>query len=501
MNRRDFLGGGARALAGAALLPGLTGAAPRKPNIVVILADDLGYAGIGVQGCADIPTPHIDSIAAAGIRCTDGYVTCPVCAPTRAGLLTGRYQQRFGFEHNPGPEAAAAANFGLPREEPTLAERLRAAGYATGMVGKWHVGYREGLRPSERGFDEFFGFLSGATNYLPGRARSDRILRGTKPVQEREYLTTAFGREAEAFIDRHATHPFFLYLAFNAVHSPLEATDAYRDRVADISDPKRRTHAAMLVAMDDAVGRTLEALRRHKLERDTLVIFLSDNGGPTPQTTSSNAPLRGYKGQVTEGGIRVPFLLRWTGRLPAGRVYREPIASLNIVPTALAAAGAPASGEKRLDGVNLLPFLAGGRGGAPHEQLTWRFGEQAAIRKGDWKLLRARGGPWELYNLREDIGEKKNLASSEGRRVRELEGAWNAWNAQLKPPAWRREGGRAGAARGGVEERFRMLDRNGDGRITADEAPNARLLNRLDANRDGAVTLEEAAAGMRRPRR
>jgi len=207
-----------RTAAGEALPP------PRKPNIVVIVADDLGYAGLGCQGCKDIPTPSIDSIAGSGIRFTNGYVSCPLCAPTRAGLLTGRYRQRFGFEHNPGPEAYAAPNFGLPRNESVLPERLKAMGYATGMFGKWHAGYKPESTPPQRGFDEFFGFLSGANNYLPDARRDSRrnpILRGSTPVEQREYLTDAFAREAAAFIGKHKDEPFFLYLPFNAVHSPL----------------------------------------------------------------------------------------------------------------------------------------------------------------------------------------------------------------------------------------------------------------------------------------
>jgi arylsulfatase A-like enzyme len=396
---------------------------------------------VGGRRAWDIPTPRIDSIAEGGVRFTDAYVSCPVCAPTRAGLLTGRYQQRFGFEHNPGPEAAADLEFGLPREELTIAERLRPLGYATGMVGKWHLGYREGFRPPERGFDEFFGFLGGADSYFPeGRAGRGAILRGMEPVVEPEYLTDAFGREAVDFIERHRDRPFFLYLAFNAVHAPLQALDRYRSRFPAIREEKRLTFAAMTAALDDAVGRVLDTLNVLGLGRDTLVFYLSDNGGPTPQTTSRNDPLRGSKGQVFEGGIRIPFLARWPGRFPVGTVCADPVTSLDILPTLLAAAGSPVPAEAKLDGVDLRPFLTAKTLTPPHDTLCFRFGEQRALRRGPWKLVR---GPseesWALFDLSTDIGETKDLAAARPEKLAELVTAWEGWNAGLKDPLWKRK--------------------------------------------------------------
>lgn len=478
---------------------GQTRETEQRPNVVLILADDLGYAGIGCQGARDIPTPHIDGLAAAGVRLTSGYVTCPVCAPTRAGLLTGRYQQRFGFETNPGPQAFADPNFGLPQSEKTLAERLKDLGYVTGMFGKWHVGYRTGLRPTERGFDEFYGFLSGAHDYLTGGMGVARqaMLRGTKQVQEHEYLTDAFGREAVSFIERHRDRPFFLYLPFNAVHAPLQADSKYLKRFDHIANEKRRIHCAMVSALDDNVGRVLEALRRHGLEERTLVIFLSDNGGPTPQTTASNAPLRGFKGQLWEGGIRVPFIMQWKGKLPAGKVYDAPVSALDIVPTVMAATGKPVPASEELDGVDLTPYLMGTRSGEPHEVLYWRFQSQRAIRKGDWKLVRTlQDSRWRLYHLRSDIGESRDLSEREPGRVRELQEAWNAWNAELKNPLWRREGGRSlqrlRSGPANLEARFRELDKNSDGKLTPDEFGRPRIFRQMDRNDDGSVTLEEA---------
>jgi len=436
LDRRELLrllGAGALALA-VPSMPLLSAEPEGKPNIVLILADDLGYGELGVQGGRDIPTPHINSIAQAGVRFTQGYVSCPVCAPTRAGLMTGRYQQRFGLETNPGPEASSPPDYGLPLDQVTIAERLKSLGYATGMVGKWHLGYRQQFSPPRRGFDEFFGFLAGSDSYLP--PRPGPILRGSEQVEEKEYLTDAFAREAVAFIGKHAREPFFLYLAPNAVHMPLQAPDRYLSRFAGIQDPTRRTFAAMLAALDDTVGQVLAALRKHRLDRNTLLVFLSDNGGPTARTTSGNGPLRGFKAQVLEGGIRIPFMAQWPGHITAGQVYRQPVISLDLHATAVAAAGAPLRPEWGLDGVDLLPYLRGKRTGAPHQALFWRIRDQWAIRQGDWKLLALPSGTPELYHLSEDVGEAHNLADQMPDRVKELTAAWQAWSSQLQAPRW-----------------------------------------------------------------
>lgn len=425
------------------------GKAAKRPNIVLIVSDDQGYNDIGIQGCKDIPTPNMDAFARGGVRFTNGYVSCPVCAPTRAGLMTGRYQQRFGFEFNPGPEGQASERYGLPVTEKTIAERLKPTGYVTGMVGKWHLGFKAGMQPPQRGFDEFFGFLAGARQYLPGRrAAVAPILRGQEPVDEKEYLTDAFKREALSFIDRHKTDTFFLYVPFNAVHGPLQATNKYLKRFDGISDENRRIHAAMLSALDDAVGEIMAKLRDSGLEENTLVFYLSDNGGPTRQTTSSNKPLRGFKGDVFEGGIRVPFMVSWKGRLPAGKVYDHPVISLDIHPTILAAAGVEPATNARLDGVNLLPYLKGEKTERPHDTLFWRFGNQWAVRSGDWKLLKA--GKDEdpmLFNLKDDIGEESDLAAKEPERVSTLRGVYEEWNKHLASPKWE-GGGRRPAAQG-----------------------------------------------------
>ncbi len=405
----------------------------KRPNIVIILGDDMGYADVGFHGCKDIPTPHIDSLAKNGVRFTSGYVSGPYCSPTRAGLLSGRYQNRFGHEFNP-----AGGKQGMPIDQVTIAQRFRAIGYATALVGKWHLGNEAKMHPTERGFQEYFGFLGGAHPYLPGKGKD--IFRGTKAIEEKEYLTDALSREAVSFIDKHANDPFLLYLAFNAVHTPMQATDKYFNRFPNIKDTQRKTYAAMMSALDDAVGQVLAKLREKGLEEDTLIFFFSDNGGPTMVGTtingSINFPLRGSKRQLLEGGVRVPFVMQWKGRLPAGKTYDQPIIQLDVLPTSLAAAGAEVKAEWKLDGVNLLPFLEDKNKDAPHEMLFWRFGAQRAARKGDWKMVSYDKTGIHLYNLKDDIGESKNLAAARPEILRDMQKAWSEWDRGNIAPLW-----------------------------------------------------------------
>ncbi len=441
MNRRQFLS----VLAAAPLA-----AAPAKPNIVLMVGDDLGYGDLGSYGGTDVPTPYLDSIAKNGVRFTDGYVSCPYCSPTRAGLMTGRYQTRFGHEFNPGPAEQAVAEFGLPLTETAMPQRLKDLGYATGMFGKWHLGYKPEFHPQRRGFDEFYGFLGGAHSYLDAEADpANPVFRGTEKVARVDYTTDQFAAEAAGFIERHKDRPFFVYLPFNAVHTPLEALKKYEDRFAGkIADPRRRTFAAMLSAMDDGVGQVLKTLDRLKLTGRTLVVFHSDNGGPTAGNTSKNTPLRGFKAQVYEGGVRVPFLAQWPGRIPKGKTYAHPVIALDLLPTFVAAAGGAPGADWKLDGVNLLPYLEGKQKGAPHERLFWRFGRQWAMREGDWKLMSMGGAP-ELYNLRADIGEQKDLSFTEKDRLGRMSAAWEEWNKGNIPARWvpAQRGGKQGKAK------------------------------------------------------
>jgi arylsulfatase A-like enzyme len=427
----------------AAVLAGLLAARPaatapptagRPPNVVLIVADDLGYADVGFHGCKDIPTPHLDALAKAGVVCTNGYVTCPVCAPTRAGLLTGRYQQRLGFEDN-----AWSAKVGLSPAATTVSDALKSAGYSTFAVGKWHLGQLPQFRPLVRGFTDHYGFLGGGRSFLPLKESQgvafvpkdpdqvDLWRNGTR-VADPAYVTDAFGAEAAAYVARHKADPFFIYLAFNAPHVPLQATDKYLRRFPGLTGA-RRTYAAMVSAVDDAVGRVCDALRAEGLERDTLIFFLSDNGGHPPANAARNDPLRGQKGTVYEGGIRVPFVVKWTGRLPAGVTYADPVVCLDVAATALAAAGVKPPKDGPLDGVDLVPHLRGEAATPPHETLYWRFIDHRAVRHGRWKLTGPAGGPEGLFDLSADVSESRDVSAANPdvvRRLRELYAGWEA---------------------------------------------------------------------------
>jgi arylsulfatase A-like enzyme len=436
MHRRTFL-----KTAAAAGLAGPLPAAARRPNIIVILADDLGFADVGFQGCKDFSTPYIDRLAQAGVRFTSACVSHPFCSPTRAGLMTGRYQHRFGHENNPiyNPQDNVA---GLPLSEITIANILSDAGYATGQIGKWHLGAAPQFHPLKRGFKEQFGFLGGGHDYF--KAETDNpnareylipIERNGKPVVETEYLTDAFSREACSFVRRHDKDPFFLYLAYNSPHTPLQAPKEYLERVSNIEDPIRRSYAAMICAMDDGIGRLAATLEVLKLENDTLIFFLSDNGGPTSVTHADNHPFRGAKGEVYDGGIHVPFVMKWKGQLPAGETYGNPIISLDIFATAAAVAGAKLPADRPIDGVNLLPHITGKASAAPHDKLYWRTGGGAAfaVRQGNWKLVKI-GKRTELYDLEADVSESKDAAAAKPEILSRLEAARVAWNRQMVPP-------------------------------------------------------------------
>jgi arylsulfatase A-like enzyme len=401
------------------------------PNILLILADDLGYADVSVQGLKEVATPHIDSIAAGGVRFTAGYTSGTMCSPTRAGLLTGRYQTRFGHEFNYSAEQPQA---GLPAGEKTIADRLGDAGYVTGLIGKWHVGEveHEEFHPLRRGFAEAV-YYGGQQKLAPRGA-----LRGREKFMEKEFIGTAMAREAGDFFTRHAAAPWFLYYALNLVHTPHEVLPQHLDRVAaSVTDENRRRYLASVAAMDDSVGLVLEKLRALGQEKRTLIFFLSDNGGGFG---SDNRPLKGGKGQTADGGIRVPFFAQWKGVIPAGRVLDQPVISLDLLPTALAAAGTTTDPAWKLDGANLLPLLKGDSDAAPHpEGLFWRFGDQWAVRLGDWKLAQygsRKLAPAALHDLAQDIGEKTNLIKSHPEKERELRAAWERWNQANIPAGW-----------------------------------------------------------------
>ncbi len=406
--------------------------AATSPNVIIFYADDLGWGEIAAQGFTkDIPTPHIDSLAQNGLRFTNGYVAATYCSPSRAGLVTGRYPTRFGHEFN-----TVANAVGLRADQTTMATRLRSLGYATAAVGKWHLGNQPENRPTKRGFDEFYGTLNNTpffhpTNFIDSRL-SDEVREITDP---KFYTTDAYAARAVDWLEKNKAKPCFLYLPFNAVHAPLEATQKNLDRFPNITDPKRKTFAAMMSAMDDAVGAVMAKIRALGQEENTLVFFISDNGGPTASTSSANGPLRGFKMTTFEGGTRVPFIAQWKGKIPAGKTYDFPVLNLDVLPTAIIAAGGKPEASWQLDGVDLMPYLTGQQTTRPHPTLYWRYGPQWAIRDGDLKLVVARGGSGqpELYDLAADIGESKDLAAAQPAKVKELQAKWDNWSAAQAP--------------------------------------------------------------------
>ena len=429
------------------------------PNILVIFVDDLGYCDSELYGCNDIPTPNIKRLSDEGVLFTQGYVSSPVCSPSRAGLLTGRYQQRFGHEFL--PSATPDSQAGLPLTETTLADVLKESGYTTGMVGKWHLGVQEKFHPNNRGFEVFYGILTATTDYIDPTSdqakywvptyagyhfpdpyidsqwlgRGDQaVMRGKVITEEHDYLTEAFTREAVNFIDQNREKPFFLYLPYLAAHGPLQVTEKYYDRFPHIKDEASRIQAAMISALDDGIGQVISALKRNGIEENTLIFFASDNGGGVAHYTS-NEPLRLGKQTMFEGGVRVPFLMKWPKRIPQGIVFESPVSALDIFPTAYAAAGGLPRKDLYLDGVDLLPYLEGSEKSPPHENLFWRAGSIWAIREDNWKLIFAAERYW-LYDLEQDIGEANNLVDQHPDIVKKLQKSYDQWNRANMAPIW-----------------------------------------------------------------
>ena len=411
-----------------------------RPNVLLIVSDDQGYADAGFQGSKEITTPNLDRLAKSGVRFTSGYVTHPFCSPTRAGLMTGRYQQRFGHERNPYYDPSDHTE-GLPTSETLLPAHMVRAGYTTGWIGKWHLGAAPEFAPSKRGFQETFGFIGGGHKFREWKTNAAveytvPVERNGVAVEPPGHLTEAFGREAAAFVKRHTQEPWFLYLAFNAPHTPNEPTPERLARFAAIADPKRRAYAAQMSLMDDAIGEALGALRESGQAERTLVFFFSDNGGPLTANGSANAPLRGAKGGVYEGGVRVPFLISWPGKIAAGGRDDRPVSSVDVFATSLAVAGAPMPTDKKYDSVNLLPYLTGEKSDAPHERLFWRSGELRAVREGRWKLVHLPKQAPELYDLSHDISETTDLAAKNPADAARLGAALDAWDRELIEPAF-----------------------------------------------------------------
>lgn len=417
--------------------------ANEKPNIVVIVADDLGNADVGYhnQG-TEIPTPNIDKLASGGVSFTSGYVMAPVCGPSRAGLLTGRYQQSFGFVDNPGPfRAAPHVVPGIPTTVKILPEYLKKHGYTTGMFGKWHVGGESGedeYFPTNRGFDEFFGFMGGASGYFIEDNVKMTLFKQESPVDfEPQYLTDALAREANYFIERHQQEPFFVYLPFNAVHGPLQAPDSLVNKFSFVENEKRRILCAMQYNMDKAIGQVMDKLDELNLAENTLVFFISDNGGKIEGNHSYNTPYNGQKGTLYEGGIRLPFCIRWPGKIDPFSVYDRPVCSMDIVPTILNVLGENISEHPGVTGKNIIPYLNGENESDPHEFLYWWINKQWAVRDNEWKLVYNNGfSRPKLFNLKNDISEQNDVYDTNPDQVERLTTKWNEWRTNQMDIQW-----------------------------------------------------------------
>jgi len=462
---------------------GVQAADERRPNVVLILADDLGYGDISLQGNKLLQTPHIDSIGSGGVRFTRGYTSCGACSPSRAGLLTGRYQQRFGFEfllipslitrafdgtmvetsghvieEIPPGKRVNMAKMGMPPSEITIAEVLRQSGYSTAAVGKWHVGSAPELKPTNQGFDQFVGFYAAAAKYAPEdnpnvvgarlpwsgldriqwRFLTNQLERDGQSHVPDEYLTTYFGRQAARFVEGHADEPFFLYLAFNAPHAPLQAPKENYDRLDHIADHKTRVYCAMIESMDEAVGMVLDKLEQAGVADNTLVIFTSDNGAtPYARMPHSNLPFRGGKFTNYQGGVVVPFLMRWPDRIDKGTVCEVPVSLLDVLPTVAAAAGADLPNDRPIDGANMLPAIGISDPQPLHSAFFWRSGRYKCVQSGNWRLhVDETQETMMLYNIAEDVGEKNNVAAERPLVIAELKVLLAEAEGRFKDPAW-----------------------------------------------------------------
>lgn len=417
-----------------------------KPNIILIVSDDQGISDAGFSGSPDILTPNIDKIAREGVVFPQGYVSHSYCSPSRAGILTGRYQQRFGHELNP-PYEPDNETIGLPLNEVLISNVLKEAGYRTGAIGKWHLGYTEGHLPPQRGFDFWYGFSGGARSFWTTGKETDnqaqrQLMRNNTPVpiDEVDYLTDNFTEEALDFIHQSKENPFFLYLAYNAPHTPLHASEKYLERTRYIERAERSIYAAMITAVDDGVGKIDALLSQLGIKENTIIVFISDNGGVTAEFANNN-PYRGYKGMLFEGGIRVPFCMSWKNKIPTNTVVEDPVIALDLFPTFMAAAGVKT--ESNLDGKNLLPYAMGKKKSAPHKALYWRTagGASYAIRKGDYKLTkRMYHDNLMLFDLKNDKREIFDIAGEKLELIKEMKGLYDQWDAKMADPLWTTDG-------------------------------------------------------------
>ncbi len=400
--------------------------AAAKPNVLVIMADDLGYHDLGFQGSEHIKTPHLDLLAAEGLRFTDAHVASTVCSPSRAGFITGRYQQRFGHEGN-----SPKGKLGMAVDERTIGQAFQDLGYRTALFGKWHLGNEPEQYPTARGFDEFYGLRSGSRSYWykPGEKGAHAAEYNGELAKFDGHFSDWLGEKTVEFIEE-TDQPFFAFLSFTAPHTPHQSNP---EDMQALGLPKDN-YAGLIYGMDRNIGDVIEALKKTGKLDNTLIWFLSDNGGTSGNY--SNHPLGGKKGTEFEGGHRVPFLLYWKDHVPAGKDYKEMISSMDIFPTSVVAAGGSLDQERPLDGVDLMPYITGKKSGIPHEKLYWRKLECADMRDGNWKIIRVEGLPVVLYNLKDDIGEQQNLADKFPERVERMEKMLMQWETELMDPLW-----------------------------------------------------------------
>ncbi|MGJ8694148.1 MAG: sulfatase [Thalassotalea sp.] len=423
-------------------------AAKKQPNIILLFSDDAGYADFGFHGSKIMKTPNLDKLASQATLFTQAYVSDPTCGPSRAGLITGKYQQRFGFEENnvPGYMSKNSANdgveMGVPVDEVTMGQYLQQQGYSTGFYGKWHLGGADKFHPTKRGFDEFYGFRGGARSYFPYSkippSELDLNERGFGELVEHEgYYTDVLADETLAFIEKNAKRqkPFFAFVSFNAVHTPMDATPEDLAQFPQL-DGNLKTLAAMTLALDRASGRIMAKLKALGIDDNTIVVYTNDNGGPSDKNASSNSPFSGTKSNHLEGGIRVPFIMKWPGKIAANAKYQQPISLLDLLPTFYAAAGGDATKLTDIDGVDLLPYLQGDNAERPHEFLYWKKDTRATIRQGDWKLIRYPDRPAELYFVPADVQELNNLAAQQPERVKAMFKKLFEWESTLERPRW-----------------------------------------------------------------
>lgn len=413
-----------------------------RPNFILIVADDLGYGDLSVTGSKQINTPNIDGLAQTGLFFTEGYVSSAVCSPSRAGFLTGINQVEFGYDNNlGGNQPRFNPNFlGLPTDQKTIADYLKPLGYVSGLIGKWHLGYEDQFHPLKRGFDEFWGYRGGGHDYFEAnnskRGYKAAIECNYKKPQKITYITDDKGDECVNFIKRNSDKPFFLYASFNAPHTPMQATKEDLERYSNIKDKKRRTYVAMVHRLDVNVGKIVSVLKKNKLAKNTLIVFISDNGGPVFTNGSINAPFNGKKGILLEGGIHIPFIMNWQGKIVAGKKYNNPVSSLDLVPTFLELAGGKQDENINFTGVNLMPFITEEKMEPPHKNLKWRFTISAAIREGDWKLVRLPDRLPLLFHLPSDISEQKNLALEKMEITQRLLKKLGKWDVELPHPVF-----------------------------------------------------------------